>query len=105
METAAGARPYDVRSETEVTIDVASAAVLALIAERGPDNTICPSEVARKIAAEMPASQKVDWRTVMPMVHAAVDLLVQQENIGLSWNGRALSARIGPYRIVRTDGR
>lgn len=85
-------------------IDVANAAVLTLLAERAPGATICPSEVARKIAAEAFANDAADWRTVMPLVHAAVDHLLNQESIKLSWKGSALSARIGPYRITRADG-
>lgn len=84
-------------------IDVASAAVLALLADREPGATICPSEVARKIAA-VHRHDGADWRTAMPIVHAAVDHLVDQEIIELSWKGRALSARAGPYRIARAKG-
>jgi hypothetical protein len=85
-------------------IDVASAAVLTLLAEREPGATICPSEVARKIAAEMSASEEADWRTAMPLVHAAVDHLADQGNIRLSWKGRALAVRSGPYRIACSNG-
>ena len=104
MEAAAEARSHDVRSETELRIDVARAAVLTLLAEREPGATICPSEVARKIAAEARANDEGDWRTVMPIVHAAVDRLVDQESVSLSWKGSALAARSGPYRITRTNG-
>lgn len=101
VEAAPEARSDDVRPDTKVRIDVASATVLTLLAEREPGATICPSEVARKIAAEMFANDEADWRAAMPTVHAAVDHLVDQENITLSWKGRALSARSGPYRISR----
>ena len=104
MEAAAEARSPDVRSETEVRLDVASAAVLTLLAERAPGATICPSEVARKIAAEAPANDEADWRAMMPLVHDAVDHLADQEKIRLSWKGTALAARSGPYRIARTNG-
>jgi hypothetical protein len=87
-----------------VSIDVATAAVLTLLAEREPGATICPSEVARKITAKMSANDQVDWRAAMPTVHAAVDHLVDQENIRLSWKGTELSARSGPYRIGRAHG-
>lgn len=86
-------------------IDVAGAAVLTLLADREPGATICPSEVARKIAAADPAHDEADWRTAMPFVHAAVDHLVDQGDVRLSWKGRALSARSGPYRIARSNGR
>ena len=85
-------------------IDVASAAVLTLLSEREPGATICPSEVARMIAAEMPTNDGANWRIAMPLVHAAVDQLVDQQSISLSWKGRALSVRSGPYRIARANG-
>jgi hypothetical protein len=84
-------------------IDVACAAVLTMLADRRPEATICPSEVARKIAAEASAHGESDWRTAMPIVHAAVDHLVDQKDIRLSWQGRALPARSGPYRIARAN--
>lgn len=68
-------------------------AALALLARRAPDATVCPSEVARSLAA--------DWRAAMPVVHAAVDALVTEDAVRLSWKGRALSRREGPYRIAR----
>jgi hypothetical protein len=103
VEATAEARSHDVRPETEMRIDVACAAVLALLADREPGATICPSEVARRITEES-ANDEADWRIAMPIVHAAVDHLVDQENIRLTWKGRALSARSGPYRIARANG-
>ena len=70
-----------------------SAATLSLLARRAPGATICPSEVARAIAQ--------DWRGAMPAVHAAVDGLVSDGLVRLSWKGHALEARSGPYRISR----
>ena len=72
-------------------------ATLALLAARAPEATVCPSEVARALAA--PA----DWRDRMPAVHAAVDRLVTEGLVRLSWKGRSLPARAGPYRIRRGD--
>ena len=69
------------------------AATLSLLARRAPDATICPSEVARAIAP--------DWRGAMPAVHAAIDGLVRDGLVRLSWKGRSLSTRSGPYRIGR----
>ena len=67
------------------------AATLCLLARRPPDATICPSEVARAIA--------LDWRGAMPAVHAAIDGLVREGLVRLSWKGRPLAIRSGPYRI------
>ncbi|QWC56316.1 DUF3253 domain-containing protein [Erythrobacter sp. 3-20A1M] len=72
-----------------------SDAVLALLAERGAGKTVCPSEVARRIASDGEA----DWRMAMPLVHTAVDRLIERGAIELTWKGRALPARSGPYRI------
>lgn len=69
------------------------AATLTLLARRAPHATICPSEVARAIAP--------DWRGAMPAVHAAIDGLVRDGLVRLSWKGRTLATRSGPYRIGR----
>lgn len=81
------ARECDVRAVT-----------LALLARRSPDSTVCPSEVARAIAA---AAGLEDWRGAMPEVHAAIDLMVAQGLVRLSWKGEAMPVRAGPYRIGR----
>ncbi|WP_343228378.1 DUF3253 domain-containing protein [Sphingomonas yunnanensis] len=69
------------------------AVALSLLTRRAPDATICPSEVARAIAP--------DWRGAMPAVHAAIDGLVRDGQVRLSWKGRPLATRSGPYRIGR----
>ena len=74
----------------------ARAATLALLARRPPDSTVCPSEVARALAA---AAGTLDWRGRMPAVHAAIDEMVALGLVRLSWKGRAMPARDGPYRI------
>mgnify|MGYP002780238135 CR=1 FL=1 len=70
-------------------------AILTLLAERAGGATICPSEAARRLAG--PGG---DWRAAMPQVHAAVDTLLARRAIILSWKGRALPQRRGPYRIA-----
>ncbi len=74
-------------------------ATLALLAARDKDATVCPSEVARVVAGEAGA-----WREAMPDVHAAVDALVDEGAVRLSWKGRPLALRAGPYRIARARG-
>jgi hypothetical protein len=71
-------------------------ATLALLAARAEDSTVCPSEVARILAAETG-----EWRDAMPEVHAAVDVLVGEGAVRLSWKGRPMAMRAGPYRIGR----
>lgn len=79
----------------------ARAATLALLARRSGDATICPSEVARALAA---AAGTADWRAEMPVVHAAVDGLAADGLVRLSWKGAAMPVRDGPYRIGRAPG-
>ncbi|TFW13122.1 DUF3253 domain-containing protein [Brevundimonas intermedia] len=74
-------------------------AMLALLAARAEDATVCPSEVARTVAG--PAGE---WREAMPEVHAAVDQMVSDGLVRLSWKGGRLSVRAGPYRIGRGGG-
>lgn len=70
--------------------------VLELLAKRTADATICPSEVARAMTGSEEA-----WRDAMPMVHAAVDALLGEGQLKLSWKGAVLTERNGPYRIGR----
>jgi len=77
------------------TIDAARHMAMALLAERAPGATICPSEVARAMGG------KSDWRDWMSTVHTAIDQLLDDGCIRLSWKGWILPGRIGPYRIAR----
>ncbi|NCP14205.1 MAG: DUF3253 domain-containing protein [Sphingomonadales bacterium] len=71
-------------------------AILALLAERAADATLCPSEAARRLAGP-----EGDWRAHMDAVHAAVDTLTEDGTIALSWKGAPMQKRRGPYRIAR----
>lgn len=77
------------------------ATTLALRAGRAEGATLCPSEVARAVAA---ASGRTDWRGEMAGVHAAVDAMVAEGLVRLSWRGGAKRLRDGPYRIGRAEG-
>ena len=58
----------DRESEIEATM-------LRLVAERGADKTVCPSEVARALGGPRPE----DWRPLMqPIRHVAVRLAGQE---------------------------
>lgn len=70
------------------------AAIRALLAGRTAGGTICPSEAARVLAGP-----EGDWRGAMQHVHTAVDRMHSGGAIALSWKGKPLSAREGPYRI------
>lgn len=74
--------------------------VLTRLARRARDATLCPSEVARGLAAE--AGEPDAWRRLMPIVHDAIDELHSEGTVQLSWKGQMLPGRSGPYRIRRT---
>ena len=74
-------------------------AILSLLAARAPGATVCPSEVARAVAAA--GSPTTAWRDAMPAVHASVDRLMAERLVRLSWKGKPLATRAGPYRIGR----
>ncbi|WP_375395549.1 DUF3253 domain-containing protein [uncultured Sphingomonas sp.] len=65
----------------------ARAATLALLDRRTPDATVCPSEVARALVT--------DWRGAMPIVHAAIDDMLADSVVRLSWKGVMLATRTG----------
>ncbi|WP_086607187.1 DUF3253 domain-containing protein [Erythrobacter donghaensis] len=71
-------------------------AILAVLAERAANATICPSEAARLLAGP-----QGDWRAEMAAIHAATDALVDQGALRLSWRGAPMQKRRGPYRIAR----
>ena len=73
-------------------------AVLALLDKRAAVQTVCPSEVARSLED---AGSSTSWRGFMPAVHEAVDELVAEGVVQLSWKGKPLDKRAGPYRIRR----
>ena len=75
-------------------MNLARDAIVKLLDERGADKTICPSEVARALAGT-----DGDWRSRMDEVHECVDGMADEGQIILSWKGRRLSKREGPYRI------
>jgi hypothetical protein len=78
----------------------ARSTILALLAWRSAGSTVCPSEAARALAA---AAGTEDWRGEMPAVHSAVDDMVKDGLVRLSWKGAALPLRTGPYRIGRSE--
>lgn len=79
----------------------AASIILSLLTDRAMNSTICPSEVARTLAARY---KRKEWRTAMPVVHAAVDGLLHDGTVRLSWKGEAMEVRCGPYRIALSSG-
>ena len=74
----------------------ARALILSLLANRAVGATLCPSEVARALTQKVAGRE---WREAMPVVHAAVDRLLQDGTVRLSWKGSPMETRSGPYRI------
>ena len=71
--------------------------IVSMLANRAADATLCPSEVARALVVEYNCEE---WRTAMPVVHAAADALLHRRAVKLSWKGQPLETRSGPYRIA-----
>jgi hypothetical protein len=98
MAAAAEARSDDLGPRKTQTgaqeVTDAHLAILKLLTARLPGATICPSEAARMIA---PGD---DWRHAMTDVHSAVDKMVADGMVELSWKGRTLASRQGPYRVA-----
>lgn len=76
--------------------DDARTATLTMLERRAAGATVCPSEVARAIGG-------AEWRGEMAGVHAAVDALVADGLVRLSWKGAPLDKRDGPYRVGRAQ--
>ena len=72
-------------------------AILALLAARRADATICPSEAARALAGDDPA----DWRPLMPAVREAAAELADEGRVAVTQRGRPVDVRSarGPVRV------
>lgn len=70
--------------------------ILALCRERGADKTICPSEVARRLAPG-----DAGWRALMPAVRAAAAVLTKDGRLVVLQRGVAVDpgAAQGPIRL------
>lgn len=72
--------------------------VLDLLARRKEGATICPSEVARAVAAD-----GQEWRDLMDPVRAAVGRLVDRDEVDVTQGGEVvdLATARGPIRVRR----
>ncbi len=61
------------------------ATILGLLAERGPDKTICPSEAAKAVGG-------IGWRDLMGPARAAARRLVAEGKIVVTQGGRVVDA-------------
>lgn len=76
-------------------------AILALVAARDPDKTICPSEAARLLADD--AGRADDWRDWMEPVHEAARALVAEGQVEYRQQGERVTAPDGAYRLGRAS--
>ncbi|WP_017297439.1 DUF3253 domain-containing protein [Nodosilinea nodulosa] len=76
-----------------VSADTIRATLLSLVAQRGPDKTICPSEVARALSAQA-------WQDLMPAVREAGIALAAEGCIAVTQKGRVVNPQSakGPIR-------
>ena len=79
------------------------ATILDLVRSRAPGKTICPSEAARRLAANAPARDPdpAAWRALVPAVREAAAGLRAQGLIDVTQRGRAVDplAATGPIRL------
>jgi Protein of unknown function (DUF3253) len=73
---------------------VIATAILALLAERDADHTICPSEVARKLAPDA-------WRPLMPAIRRVARALVTDGALELRQRGVPISPEVEPRGPIR----
>lgn len=73
--------------------------ILQKVQERGPEKTICPSEVARDLGGE-------DWRDLMPQVRSVGIELAEEGAIVVTQKGQTVNPHQakGPvrYRLSKT---
>lgn len=83
-------------TERGVTGAAIEAAIFRLLAARQDGATICPSEVARALAAE-----DGGWRALMPQIRQAAQSLAQGHRITVTRRGTPVDAtsRGGPIRL------
>jgi hypothetical protein len=72
--------------ETDAALE---AAILRLLAERGRDKTICPSEAAKLVGGK---DTRSDWEGLMEPARAAARRLVAQGMIVVTQGGRVVDA-------------
>lgn len=87
-----------------ITMPITSAqiekVIFDLLDARAPGKTVCPSEVARKLAPD-------DWRPLMPRVRDVAFALADKDALGIFQKGHAVAhdAPIrGPIRLGRRAG-
>ncbi len=84
---------------SEAVVNSARDAILALVNERGPGKTICPTEAARAVSEE-------HWRKVLPDVRAEAVRLAKAGAIAIYRKGKPVNpdAFKGVYRLGLPSG-
>ena len=74
------------------------AAILQLLAERGREKTICPSEAAKQVGGK---AERRDWEGLMEPARAAARRLVAAGKIVIQQGGRVVDGATakGPIRL------
>jgi hypothetical protein len=90
-------------SPVELSSDLEHA-ILALLAERGPAKTICPSEAAKLVAGndrKKEKSHRREWEALMEPARAAARRLVAQNRIVITQHNRIVDPATakGPIRL------
>ena len=82
-------------AETDARLE---AAILELLAERGRDKTICPSEAAKLVGGK---DSRHDWESLMEPARAAARRLVSAGRIVITQKGSVVdpSTAKGPIRL------
>ncbi len=68
--------------------DPAAQAILAVLAARGPEKSICPTEAARALAGN-PADES--WRACLPAIRRAAISLAGDEKIQIMRKGKPIA--------------
>ncbi|WP_158884596.1 DUF3253 domain-containing protein [Rhodanobacter sp. L36] len=74
--------------------------LLSLLAERKPESSICPSDVARALFPD----DEPAWRALMPKIRSIAVALAREDRIEITRGGRRLhldSIKGGPIRLHR----
>jgi Protein of unknown function (DUF3253) len=84
--------------------ELIAAAIVRLATARGSKKSICPSDAARAVSA---AHSAIDWRQLMPRVHAVVERLAASGQIVILQLGVDQGTHVprGVYRVrIPGDG-
>lgn len=74
------------------------ATIRALLARRRPEQSICPSEVARALSGD-----EARWRALMPQIRSVAADLAGRDVVQISQSGEVVDVRTvrGPVRLKR----